>query len=173
MSIFGGIKILHHEMRLITFILSAIIFLYFFVITEETLLIRLLSAGLWVFVGNILYEVPWIFGYYLHKGGIVLALDVLCFALGQVLIIWVFDYLSVKGIKLPVINLKRWVVVCLAVYVCVVLLIKDGFYIQWIAHLDGARLIDPHTIYPFNLVWSTGKTISMLGLIWITGEKKK
>lgn len=173
MNIFGAIQILHHEVRILTFIYSVLISLYFFVVTKESLLVRGLTAGIGMFVANLMFEIPWIFGYYLFKGGFVLALDVVNFTLGEVLIIWVFDYLRGKGLKVPKINLIRWFIIFVPVCLLVGLLVKDGFYPLWIGYEKGSVLVDPHTVYPFNLQWSISKAIAMFGWMWITWEKKK
>lgn len=169
---FGSVWVLHHEIHLLSLLFSIIVFAYFFVTTKESLIIRVLSAALFMFAGNLLCEVPWILGYYLHVGGLVLALDVIEFMLGEIFILYIFDNLRRKGLKLPRVDMKKWLVVFTIAWVSVALLDRHGFYPLWIGYLNGTVLVDPHTVYPFNLDWSIGKAIGMLGWVWIARSEK-
>ena len=166
-NIFGSIQILWHEIRLLSFIFSIVVFLYFFITTKESLLVRFLSSALWVLTAHLLYEIPWYFGYFLFTGGIVRALDEIVFILGEILAIWTFSHLKRKGLNVPIVNISRWAIVMSLVSISVGCLIFSGFYPLWINYLNGMSVVDPHTVFPLNLEWLGGKAIGMLGWMWI------
>jgi len=173
MNIFGSIQILHHEIRIISLSLSIILFAYFFFKIKDTLLIRTLSASLFMFAGLLLCEIPWIFGLFLHKTNIVLGLDVAAFFLGEIIIIYAFDHLKRKGlVDIPYIDPSRWLIIISIVTVLTMILDLSGFYPQWLGYLDGGLSVDPHTVFPFNIEWSGAKAIGMLGWFWIVRDDK-
>lgn len=172
MNVFGSIQILHHETRVISLCLSLILFTYFFIKTKASISVRLLTAGLWMFAGNLLCEIPWIFGLYINKPSLVLGLDVLSFTLGEAMIIYVFDHIRRKGIPIPYIDISRWMITLALVVILTMMLDASGFYPLWNKYLNGSFSIDPHTLFPYNLEWSIGKGIGMLGWFWIVRNDK-
>lgn len=125
-----------------------------------------------MFAGNLLCEVPWIYGLYLNQPSLVLGLDVISFTLGEFLIIYVFDHFRRKGILIHDIDLNRWIIIAILVIVPTMLLDTSGFYPLWIDYLNGSFAVDPHTLFPYNLEWSLGKGVGMLGWLWIVRNNR-
>ena len=159
--------ILYHEVHLLSLLFSVIIFVYFFVTIKDTLVVRFLSAGLFVFAASLLCEIPWMLGYSIYTGAVWPVLDCIEFSLGEIFIIYMVDYLRRRGLKLPRVDLKRWLVVFCIVLVLTAILYVHGFYPLWWVYLSERTSVNPHLVYPFNLDWSIAKAVGVLGWMLI------
>ena len=177
MDMFGTVWILHHEIHVITLILSLIVFLLFFVKIKENILLKVITAGLGTFAALLLYEIPWNLAYSLYQGfpppdGSMPAIfDVVMFSAGELLILHVFNTLRKAGLRIPEVNKKRMFVIFCLTCLFITFYAISGFYIQWIEYNRG-NMTNPHLIFPFNLMWLFGKSVALMGWFWILEKKK-